>query len=76
EKQKRNVEKIDKSGLTTGDPAEKGDIRHIGDEINGIYVAHKLGFKVIKFEALSAPSAQHGVGSCACEYGTEWKKNK
>ncbi|KAA6308514.1 MAG: hypothetical protein EZS28_056675, partial [Streblomastix strix] len=31
-------------------------------------------FKVLKFEALSAPTAKHGAGSRAWEYGTEWEK--
>ncbi|KAA6369285.1 MAG: hypothetical protein EZS28_035189 [Streblomastix strix] len=30
-------------------------------------------FKVTKFEALSAPTAKHGAGSRAWEYGTKWK---
>ncbi|KAA6379828.1 MAG: hypothetical protein EZS28_024647, partial [Streblomastix strix] len=31
-------------------------------------------FKVLKFEALSAPTAKHGAGSHAWEYGTKWVK--
>ncbi|KAA6384855.1 MAG: hypothetical protein EZS28_019618 [Streblomastix strix] len=31
-------------------------------------------FKVMKFEALSAPTAKHGAGSRAWEYGTKWEK--
>ncbi|KAA6383315.1 MAG: hypothetical protein EZS28_021157, partial [Streblomastix strix] len=31
-------------------------------------------FKVLKFEALSEPTAKHGAGSCVWEYGTEWMK--
>ncbi|KAA6387376.1 MAG: putative Serine/threonine-protein kinase Nek3 [Streblomastix strix] len=30
-------------------------------------------FKVLKFEALSAPTAKHGAGSRAWEYGTKWE---
>ncbi|KAA6380394.1 MAG: hypothetical protein EZS28_024079 [Streblomastix strix] len=33
-------------------------------------------FKVIKFEALSAPTAKHGAGSRAWEFGKQWKKDK
>ncbi|KAA6403259.1 MAG: hypothetical protein EZS28_001202 [Streblomastix strix] len=31
-------------------------------------------FKVLKFEALSAPTAKHSTGSRAWEYGTKWEK--
>ncbi|KAA6368353.1 MAG: hypothetical protein EZS28_036119, partial [Streblomastix strix] len=33
-------------------------------------------FKVLKFDALSAPTAKHGAGSRAWEYGTEWQKDE
>ncbi|KAA6379424.1 MAG: hypothetical protein EZS28_025047 [Streblomastix strix] len=33
-------------------------------------------FQVLKFEALSAPTAKHGAGSRAWEYGTEWEKDE
>ncbi|KAA6385487.1 MAG: hypothetical protein EZS28_018984 [Streblomastix strix] len=29
-------------------------------------------FQVLKFEALSEPTAKHGAGSRVWEYGTEW----
>ncbi|KAA6377720.1 MAG: hypothetical protein EZS28_026753 [Streblomastix strix] len=31
-------------------------------------------FKVLKFEALPAPTAQHAAGSRSWEYGTEWEE--
>ncbi|KAA6353041.1 MAG: hypothetical protein EZS28_051432, partial [Streblomastix strix] len=35
-----------------------------------------VAFKVLKFEALSAPTAKHGAGSRAWEYGTKWQQDK
>ncbi|KAA6358550.1 MAG: hypothetical protein EZS28_045924 [Streblomastix strix] len=31
-------------------------------------------FKITKFEFLSTPTARHGKGSRAWEYGKEWKR--
>ncbi|KAA6367195.1 MAG: hypothetical protein EZS28_037278, partial [Streblomastix strix] len=51
-------------------------VSNIPAAVRAYFLFKNDAFKVLKFEALPAPTAQHSTGSRAWEYGTEWNKSK
>ncbi|KAA6366721.1 MAG: hypothetical protein EZS28_037752, partial [Streblomastix strix] len=47
---------------------------NIPSAIRACIISENASFKVLKFEALSAPVAVNGAGSHSWEWGKEWKK--